>query len=190
MKLDGILQFARGLLEKVVNFGDIAIDCTIGNGNDTVFLAKLVGKTGKVYGFDIQELAMEKTTAKLAENGLNEQVTLTLTGHENVKSVIPVGLHDKIKGAIFNLGYLPGGDKGIVTVPTTTIQSVQHLLEIMAPEGIIVIVIYHGHPEGMTERDALVEFVKTIPQEEAHVLEYRFINQANNPPFIIAIEKR
>lgn len=190
MKLDGILPFARILLEKVVSAGDIAIDCTIGKGNDTVFLANLVGETGKVYGFDIQEIALVKTSEKLIDSGLNEQVILHLTGHENVRSVVPIEEHGKIKGAIFNLGYLPGGDKEIVTVPETTIKAVEDLLEIIAPEGIIVIVIYHGHPEGAFERDALSEFARNIPQEKAHVLEYRFINQTNNPPFIIAIEKR
>ncbi|MDF2557487.1 MAG: rRNA methyltransferase [Bacillales bacterium] len=190
MKLDGILPFARVLLEKVVSAGDIAIDCTVGNGKDTVFLANLVGKTGKIYGFDIQELAIMKTTEKLIENDLIKQVSLHLTGHENIKMVLPNEHHNKVRGAIFNLGYLPGGDKEIVTVPETTIKAVQDLLEIMAPEGIIVIVIYHGHPEGEVESDALSYYVKSIPQEKAHVLEYRFINQTNNPPFIIAIEKR
>lgn len=190
MKLDGILPFARVLLEKTVSAGDIAIDCTIGKGNDTVFLAKLVGNNGKVYGFDIQEIAIMKTSEKLLENDLNKQVSLHLTGHENAKSVVPIEEHGKVKGAIFNLGYLPGGDKGIVTVPETTIKAIQNLLEIMAPEGIIVVVVYHGHPEGVVERDALAEYVKNIPQEKAHVLEYRFINQANDPPYIIAIEKR
>jgi hypothetical protein len=190
MKLDGILPFARLLLEKAVRFGDVAIDCTVGNGNDTIFLAKIVGESGRVFGFDIQSLAIEKTSTMLAENGLSKQVSLHLSGHENVKSIVPSELHGKVKGAIFNLGYLPGGDKEIVTVPETTIQAVHDLLEIIAQEGIIVIVVYYGHPEGVIERDRLFEYAKNIPREIAHVLEYRFINPTNNPPFIIAIEKR
>jgi tRNA A58 N-methylase Trm61 len=190
MKLDGILPFARLLLEKAVGVGDIAIDCTVGNGNDSVFLAKIVGESGRVFGFDIQPLAIEQTSAKLAENGLDERVSLNLSGHENVKSIVPLELHGKVKGAIFNLGYLPGGDKEIVTLPETTIQAVHDLLEIIAPEGMIVIVVYYGHPKGAIERDVLIEYAKNIPREIAHVLEYRFMNPTNNPPFIIAIEKR
>ena len=60
----------------------------------------------------------------------------------------------------------------------------------MALEGIIVLVIYHGHPEGETERDEVLEYVKNIPQNKAHVLHYGFMNQVNHPPFIVAIEKR
>ena len=60
----------------------------------------------------------------------------------------------------------------------------------MSPEGLIVIVIYHGHPGGAVERDQLLQFVKGIDQHKADVLQYRFINQINDPPFLIAIEKR
>ena len=60
----------------------------------------------------------------------------------------------------------------------------------MAPEGIIVLVIYHGHPEGQVERDAVLKFAEELDQKQSHVLRYGFINQQNNPPFIVAIEKR
>ncbi len=53
-----------------------------------------------------------------------------------------------------------------------------------------MIVIYHGHPEGKVEREYLLRYVKSLDQNIAHVLEYKFLNQKNNPPFIIAIEKR
>ncbi|MBL1704899.1 rRNA methyltransferase, partial [Klebsiella pneumoniae] len=55
---------------------------------------------------------------------------------------------------------------------------------------IIVLVIYHGHPEGQVERDAVLKFAEELDQKQAHVLRYGFINQQNNPPFIVAIEER
>ena len=188
MKLDRILPFARILLEKAVKPGDIAIDCTMGNGHDTVFLANLTGLDGHVYSFDIQQSALLKTSEKLISTGLEERVTLIHAGHERLQEfVLPT---KPVTGAIFNLGYLPGGDKEIITTAPTTIQAVKQLLDIMEPEGIIVLVIYHGHPGGDIERDELLKFVTELPQDKAHVLEYRFMNQKNNPPFIIAIEKR
>lgn len=190
MKLERILPFARNLLELAVKPGDIAIDATVGNGHDTIYLANLVGSTGRIYGFDIQDEALMSCKTKLREHDLQERVTLFYTGHEHVMECIPPLHFGKITGAIFNLGYLPGGDKNIVTVPQTTIQAIDQLLGIMAPEGIIVIVIYHGHPEGAVERDYLLRYVKSLDQSIAHVLEYKFLNQKNNPPFIIAIEKR
>jgi SAM-dependent methyltransferase len=190
MKLDRILPYARLLLEKAVSPGDVAVDATLGNGHDSVYLAQLVGENGHVYGFDIQYTAIQNSQQRLMEHGLNNRVTLISHGHEKVKDNIPTSLHGSITAAIFNLGYLPGGDKSIVTKADTTISAIDQLLEIMAPGGIIVLVIYHGHPEGAVERDNLLAFVETIDQKSAHVLQYRFINQANNPPFIVAIEKR
>lgn len=190
MKLQGILPFARSLLTSAINTGEIAIDATVGNGHDTVFLANLVGENGQVFGFDIQKEAITNTTKRLKEQRLDKQVTLFHKGHEEIVASVPANVQGNIKGAIFNLGYLPGGDKTIVTQPNTTIAAVEQVMELLAPEGIIVLVIYHGHPEGQTEKEELLSFVKQLDQKKAHVLKYQYINQENHPPFIIAIEKR
>jgi len=190
MKLERILPFARSLLERAISPGDIVIDATVGNGHDTVFLANLVGFNGRVYGFDIQEEAITNTKVRLDEQGLSEQVTLFQTGHENILATIPPLHHGKVTGAVFNLGYLPGGDKEIVTKPVTTIEAIDQIIDLLAPEGIIVIVIYHGHIEGAVERDYLLRYIRHLDQSVVHVLQYQFINQRNNPPFIVAIEKR
>ncbi|KIY22620.1 class I SAM-dependent methyltransferase [Mesobacillus subterraneus] len=189
MKLEKVLPFARKLLELAVKPGDIAVDATVGNGNDTIFSANLAGPSGRIYGFDIQDQALMTSKTKLREHKLQDQVTLFHTGHENISEYIPPLHFGKITAAVFNLGYLPGGDKNIVTVHEKTIMAIDQLLEIMAPEGIIVIVVYHGHPEGKVEREYLLRYVKSLDQNTAHVLEYKFLNQKNNPPFIIAIEK-
>jgi predicted methyltransferase len=190
MKLEQVLSFAGTLLEKAVNPGDMTVDGTIGNGYDTLKLANLVGENGHVFGFDIQETAILNSKARIQEYHLEDRVTLFQKGHEYIQEIIPVEYHNKITTAIFNLGYLPGGNKSIVTQPETTITAIEQLLDIMPPEGIIIIVIYHGHPGGDIERDLLLQYVKNIDQKKADVLQYHFINQANHPPFIIAIEKR
>lgn len=190
MKMDRILPFAKTLLEKAVKTGDSVIDATIGNGHDTLFLAELVGWSGRVYGFDVQEEAARATEDLIRSRGVFNRVTLFLDGHEEILKRIPEGEHGKITGAIFNLGYLPGSDKTVITKPETTIAAVEQCLQIMAPEGIIVMVIYYGHPGGADERDQLLEYCCKLDQNVAHVIQYQFINQRNNPPFIIAIEKR
>lgn len=190
MHLDRILPYAKTLLEKSVKSGDIVVDATLGNGHDTVFLAKLAGESGRVYGFDVQEEAIAASSERLIKEGLLERVVLVHQGHETLADHIPATDHGKITGAIFNLGYLPGSDKTIITKPDTTIAAIEQLLKIMAPEGIIVLVIYHGHEGGSLERDTLLNYCRKIDQKTAHVLQYQFINQQNNPPFIVAIEKR
>lgn len=190
MKLKGILPFARELLATVVGEGDTAVDATAGNGHDSCYLAKLVGDTGKVYSFDVQAVAIEATQSRIQNEGLSNRVSLHQIGHEQAADIIPQADHSSLKAAIFNLGYLPGSDKQVTTQANTSITAIKGLLNIMPPGGLIVLVIYHGHPEGALEKEELLTYVQQLPQDHAHVLQYGFVNQKNTPPFIIAIEKR
>lgn len=188
MNLEKILIFAHTLISKCTKVNDITIDATIGNGNDTLFLANLVGSEGIVYGFDIQDIAINNSKELLKNNNINN-VTLFKSGHEHIIDLIPKKNHGQISSAIFNLGYLPKGCKTVTTKGDSTIKAIKQLLKIIKINGIIVLVIYHGHPEGKQEMNEILEFVKSLNQNEASVLEYRFLNQKNNAPFIIAIEK-
>lgn len=189
MMLKRVIPFAHSLLETAVGPGDIAIDCTAGNGHDTVFLASLVGDSGHVYSFDIQKKALEKTAENLHEKDLFNRVQLIHDSHSNLKCHIPSEQH-KVKAVIFNLGYLPGGDKTVVTRGETTIEAIEQALLLLSKGGIIAIVIYPGHEEGKTERDMVLHHLSTLDQKEVHVLKYEFINQKNNPPFVVVLEKQ
>lgn len=183
--LERVLPYAKTLLSSVINEGDIAVDATAGNGHDTLFLANLVGETGFVYAFDIQQQAVDVTIQRLKENGLEHRARVILDGHEQLSKYV----QEEVAGAIFNLGYLPGGNHDIITKGETTISAIEQLLSLLKIGGMIVLVIYHGHEGGKEERDAVIEFVKSLPQKYVHVLRYEFINQKNDPPFIIALEK-
>ena len=174
------LQIAHAFLEEVVTDEDIVVDATMGNGHDTLFLARLAKK---VYAFDIQEQAIEQTTKRLAEAKL-DNVELFLTGHENVDQYV-----ESIKAAIFNLGYLPSADKTVITQPHTTIQALEKLCQRLVTGGRIAIMIYYGHTGGDVERDAVLDFVSQLPQQEFTVALYKTINQINQPPFLVMIEK-
>lgn len=182
------LRFSHELLEEVINLGDTVVDATMGNGNDTLFLAKLVGETGQVYGFDVQEKALANTTERLQKEGCLRQATLLLQGHETIDTTLATD--EKVKGAIFNLGYLPKGDKSLVTNELTTIQALEALLLRLEKTGRIVVVIYDGHDEGKIEKKEVLDFVSQIEQEKFSVLNYQFINQRNNPPSLICIERK
>lgn len=60
------------------------IDATMGNGNDTLFLCRMAGKTGHVTAFDIQQQALEATEKLLEENGVRERASLILDSHTNM----------------------------------------------------------------------------------------------------------
>lgn len=153
-----------------------------------LFLADLVGVNGHVFGFDIQQEAIDTTTQLLTEKHVADQVTLLRESHANMAELLPQ--QTEIKAAIFNLGYLPGGDKTITTLAGSTLKAIDAALSLLTVGGIVILVIYHGHPEGQTEKSAVLHYAEALSQEQFHVLEYRFINQRNNPPFVIAIEKR
>lgn len=181
------LEFSHKLLKETVREGDVVIDATVGNGNETVLLATLVGRYGKVIGFDVQKQAIENTKQKLLLTGLSQQVTLYHQGHETIPDVLEK--EEQIGGIIFNLGYLPGSDKSI-TRKETTIQAVADLLPRLRIGSYLLLVVNSGHDGGMEEKDALLEYVKTVDQSLFKVLHYGFINQVNTPPFLIAIERK
>ncbi|WP_341868483.1 tRNA (mnm(5)s(2)U34)-methyltransferase [Marinilactibacillus kalidii] len=167
--------------------GDKVIDATVGNGHDTIKLAQLVGPTGHVYGFDIQQSAIEETQQKLLLTGLTEQVTLFQQGHETIHTSVD---EKSIQAVIFNLGYLPKSDKSIITLPETTLAAIEQSLNILTPGGIITIMVYYGHAGGEDEKNAVEHYLETLSQDSYAILKYGFINQVNTPPFLIAIEKK
>ena len=174
------LEMAHDFLAQVITREDIVVDATMGNGYDTLFLARLAKQ---VYAFDIQEQALEKTNQRLLEAGLTN-VELILQGHETVDQFVT-----EAKAGIFNLGYLPSADKSIITKPQTTIEALEKLCQMLVKGGRIAIMIYYGHEGGDIERDAVLDYVSQLPQREYTATIYRTLNQINNPPFLVMIEK-
>ena len=175
------LELAHDFLAQVITKDDVVVDATMGNGHDTLFLAKLAKQ---VYAFDIQEQALQKTSQRLQEAGLTN-VELILQGHETVDQFVR-----EVKAAIFNLGYLPSADKSIITQPQTTIEALDKLCQILVKGGRIAIMIYYGHDGGIEEKNSVEELLTTLPQKEWSVLKYQFINQINCPPICYVIEKK
>lgn len=175
------IEMAHQLLLEVVGFEDVVVDATMGNGYDTLFLTEL---SNHVFAFDIQQAALDATKKRLA--AAEKSARLILDGHENVKKYIP----DVVQGAIFNLGYLPQTDKKIVTKPETTLTALSNLTEILAVGGRIVLVIYYGHDGGQAEKNAVLDWAKTLPQNYWEVMSYQALNEIHNPPFLVCIEKR
>lgn len=180
-----VIEISKELCTLKLNNGDTAVDCTMGNGNDTEFLCHLVGDKGKVYAFDIQEEAVINTSKKLEKLNFLERAELILDGHQNIDKYIK----QSVKLVIFNLGYLPRGNHEITTKKETTLQAVQKCLDILEPNGIILLVIYPGHENGKIEKEALERFTSGLKQKEYNVANICFTNQINNPPELICIEK-
>ena len=173
-------QFSHEMILSVNLEDGIFFDATAGNGHDTLFMAQHIENKSKILAFDIQEQAILQTRQLLQNNDLEEKVTCILDSHAQISNYL--GDQDLVRLAIFNLGYLPGSDKKIITTPSSTIDAIQILLNRLEKNGKIIIVSYYGHNGGLEEKDSVEELIALLPQKEWSVLKYQFINQINCPP--------
>lgn len=178
-----VTQMAQRMVEMTVKPEDTVIDGTLGNGNDTVFLSSLVPE-GKVYSFDIQKDAVEGFKRVMEEKNIKNVIAIN-SGHESMELYVK----ERPSAIMFNLGYLPGGDEKIITLPYTTLRALESGTKILKPGGIITIASYSGHPGGQEEQDTVQSWVRGLNPRHYSVMEARFTNGKNNSPMLIVIEK-
>ncbi len=180
-----ITNWCRQFIHQHVCAGDICVDATAGNGHDTQFLCELVGDTGKVYAFDIQEIAIDSTRERLKKAGLEAECIVA--SHEDMKEyVTEVG---QVACIMFNFGYLPGGDHSIATRGKTSIQAIEVGLDLLKSGGIMSLCIYSGGDSGFEEKDGILEFIKTLDAKRYIVIVSEYYNRPNHPPIPVQIIK-
>ncbi len=176
---------AQKFLGEILHAGCVAVDATAGNGHDTLFLAGLVGESGKVYAFDVQRAALDNTYRRLREAGLAGRVVLINDGHERMDRYLP----GPVDGFMFNLGYLPGGDHSRLTRPETTLQALELAAGMLKPGGRISVVVYTGHRGAGEESRAVEEMASSLDPGTYGVLKVVFANRSALAPFLILVEK-
>lgn len=186
MKLN-TLGIAHKIIKEKVCRGDFCIDATAGRGHDTAFLCGLVGEEGRVLAMDIQQDAVDSTRALLQEKGYDQIAQVVLDSHSNIDRYAQPETVDCIT---FNFGYLPGGDHNIFTTPATSIPAIEKGLELLKPGGLMSLCVYYGGDSGFEEKDALMQFFKTIDSKRFTVLITEFANRPNNPPIPVFILKQ
>ena len=169
------LELAHNLWQNHLNSSDFAIDLTCGNGYDTLFLADLL-KDGLVFGIDLQQKAIEATFLKIQEY---KNVALFQLAHPNLP-LLPI----KPKLAVYNLGYLPSGDKSITTTAPTTIASLDTIKDVLSLDGAISITCYPGHAAGLIEEEAVLLWAKNLAFAEWDVVHFRKLNRDRSPSLI------
>lgn len=188
-----VLSFAHKLVTERITSGDIVVDATIGTGTDTLFLARVVGPRGHVFGFDIQQEALVLTQQRLDHitNTPLSPVTLFAQSHADMNTAIPIEHHGHLAAVMFNLGYLPSGtsDKQIITMTDSSIMALDAALSLLKPGGIVTAVLYPGHPGGEQEADAVTAWASHIEQSVAQSIMYRQL-QRSDAPYAIALEKK
>lgn len=186
MKLRNARYLSRDIINDIIQSGDTVVDATMGNGHDTLYLAQKVGPQGRVYAFDVQQAALESTRKRLEENGCGDgRVQLILDSHTRMADYV-IG---QPKCVLFNLGWLPTGDHNVTTQVPSTLKAVQVAMEITQPGGMISVCIYPGHEEGTREKHALVEMLKHADIRRYNILWCDFINQREDSPKVVLIQK-
>jgi tRNA G37 N-methylase Trm5 len=184
-RLQDIQGYLRMILKPLINSGDVVLDLTAGRGKDTLFLAQNIGETGKVHAFDIQKAALEETQKLLCENKLEERVELHELDHARLFEKVQV----PVKVALFNLGYLPGHDHGIITKASSTITALEAVLKLLCTGGVIALTVYRGHEGGKEEAQAIEDFLQGLPRRTFSVLRGEYINQGEDAPYWILVQR-
>ncbi len=180
MKKSLLLDISHMLMSQYIKANDIAIDMTAGHGNDTIHLAN---HAKHVIAFDIQDDAILSTQKKLDEHQLSN-VTLIKDSHENFLNYV-----SSFQYVVFNLGYLPKGDKSITTTSDITLKTLDLALNHLSYDGFIQLMIYMGHPKGMEESISIKSYISQLNTNDYKVLRIDLPYQDNQPPYIILIHK-
>lgn len=189
MKRTSLVNVAHDLLAESLTPGDIAIDATVGNGYDTLFLAHQIGSTGKIFGFDIQTAALQSTQEKCRQAGLQDRVCLVQASHADMAEYIPNALHGNISAIMFNLGYLPGGDKTIITQTDSTLTALNAAIELLAPSGILTLLAYPGHPGGDQETEQVSRWCEQLDKTRFNTETIYSNAYSDSAPKLIVIRK-
>lgn len=182
-----ITEYCHRFLEMHLRPGDVCVDATAGNGNDTEFLCRICGENGRVYAFDIQAEAIANTEERLKRCGLEKRAVLIRDGHERMGEYVK----ESVSAIIFNFGYLPGMDHSIATKPNTSVRAIEEGLKLLQPDGVMSLCIYSGRDSGYEERDAILSYLKELDMKRWLVILNQYYNRRNDPPipaFIIRLK--
>jgi hypothetical protein len=180
-----LTELAHQVVGTILQPGDQAIDATAGNGHDTAFLARAVGPTGRVFAFDVQDHALATTAARLGQEA--RQVALIKAGHETMQQHVPRDAAGRIKAILFNLGYLPGGDKQVTTRVDTTIAALDAAGALLARDGLLSVMVYRGHEAGRAEAVAVVAWANALPSGWLATSYPALMDHAAVTPFLLIV---
>ncbi len=183
-----LTEQAHAIIRQVVRPGDVAIDATAGNGHDTRFLAELVGATGHVYAIDVQPEALRRTVA-LLNDAVLAHVHLVHHDHAELKAFLPEPHHGRIAAVMFNLGYLPGGDRLLATRTDSTLKAIRSALEILRPGGVLSVIAYPGHPGGADEANAVASQLGNLSPVEFETTQYSSASESASAPCLFVVTK-
>lgn len=179
------LDLAKQYWQQLLKEGDLVIDATCGNGHDTLFLKQLIGPDGIIWGIDIQKQAIENTHIRLKNFFGDDELKNVHFVHSSHDCFPKNILINTISLIVYNLGYLPGGDKSITTIIDSTIASLEKSLLLLKLYGAVTITLYPGHEEGFKEQQAVLDWAKCLSKEQWTVCHTSWLNRPYSPSLLL-----
>ena len=90
---------------------------------------------------------------------------------------------------MFNLGFLPGGDKSITTKRETTMVAIRAAIELLDTDGALLIAVYPGHEEGTIEGELIEKELMTLNRRELCASKFKIVNSPTSPFFFLVERK-
>lgn len=171
----------------------LLLDCTCGNGHDCLFLSQSLsglpgGETALVLALDIQQEALDIAADRC--RACRPEPLFARCGHENLEEALELYAPKRVPGlAVYNLGFLPGSDRSIVTRPESTLESLRQAARLMPPGGLFCIHAYAGHPGGEEELQAVRRWCRDLPAKVWRAAEYALCNKTRNPESLFLVWK-
>lgn len=184
MKKYQITEWCASFLKNHIQPGDLCIDATMGNGNDTLLLSCLCGPSGQVHAFDIQEMALANTQKRLQDADAPKNYTLHLESHTEMNKYAKA---DTVSCIVFNFGYLPGGDHSMATSAETSIAAMEQGLHLLKKGGMMSLCIYSGGDSGFEEKEQILAWLKTLDFRKYLVIRSDYYNRPNHPPIPVLV---
>ncbi len=181
--VSNVLQLIKQAILPALQYAQVIVDATAGNGHDTLFLAEHSSERTSIYAFDIQQAAIDNTRART--KAYAARISYLLASHAEIASRVP----EDIDVAMFNLGYLPGDGHSVTTQKDSTCSAVEQVLNKLSLNGICVVVAYPGHEAGAQEAAMLDSWLQELPQKKYTVGCYRLLNHSRTAPYAYLIER-
>lgn len=184
------IDLAHSYWKQLIKHGDIVIDATCGNGHDTTELARILFENdeyprGQLLAIDCQTEAIQATQHRLTSifpGKIMDRISLLERCHSTFPESISIG---SVALIVYNLGYLPGGNKALTSMSSTTLQSLQTALPLMKPGGCISITCYPGHEEGKHEEAVIKEFASTLSPSQWSCCHHTWLNRRQAPSLLV-----
>lgn len=174
---------AHKTIQPYLSDQSLSIDATMGNGHDTLFLAR---HSHRVYAFDIQESALKATRQRLENNHCLDKVSLIYAGHEEMLKHVPV--NKKFAAIVFNLGYLPHADSAVITQQKSTIRALNAAISLLNTHSIVSITAYPGHAGGQSELQAIIHWCLDLHNKGFAITFIRSMQETSDSPRLFTIQ--